>query len=166
MPDPVYGSLPGLASTWAVVGVDPAPSFTAEQMREQLRVLLDLPLAFYELSKLSEAMNGAAELSPEAVARVKADAIEWQAIEEQVAAIRREPTESGLPLIQADVVKYSEEPLKGGHGIAGLRTQPLADEQARISRRIAQALSICLYLPTARGCGGHGRSGSTRLYRS
>lgn len=160
MPDPVYGSLPGLAPSWATVDL------TAEQMREQLRVLLDLPLAFYELSKLSEAMNGTAELSPEAQARVKADAIEWHAIEEQAAAIRREPTETGLPLIKADVIEYSEEPLKGGHGIAGLRTQPLALEQARIVRRTCQALSLCLYLPTAPCCGKRGRGGSTMLYRS
>jgi hypothetical protein len=159
---PVYGTIQDPATVWA------AGTLTAKQVRETIRTMMSIPLVHASLKQLSDAMDAAVELSAEAVASVKGDVVEWAALEARVAEVRSEVTDTGLPLIKADVIEYSEEPLKSGKGITYNRTQPLREAQQRIEIRISRALALCSYgLTTAPDCGGGSTYyGISRLGRS
>lgn len=162
---PLYGPLPDLAPAWAIA----APvAYTAEDVRELLRDVMELRVNKESLHRLSLAMNSVAALSSLAVKKIQADLLRHMDLQVKVDEIRAKvPTSvspDGLPIIKADVVEYSEEPLKQGKTYAAMAIQPLEEEISRLAVKICLALDLEAFgLDEAPCCqGGYGMGGAMR----
>lgn len=173
---PLFGPLPDLDDQWIVTADDNVTVlYSAEDMREFIREIEDLRGAYKEVHKLSMAMNGLAAYNPKAVQKVITQVIKYLELEDIYNA-KQEQTPSvspdGLPIIKADVVEYSEEPLKSGSNYMETVLQPMRERMARLQMDICRNLDLCSYdLGEAPCCAGpealHGyMKGSTSLYRS
>lgn len=164
---PIYGPIPDLHSAWATANPQTgAPLYTAEETRELLRESQKISAGYRELHKLSQAMNSTATISTITVEKVQDFLIKWTALELKIESLRSaDPTAAGLPLIKADVVEYSEEPLRN-KSLTQIKTQPLEEEQARLEIKICRALNLELWdLPQAPCCSDYG-NGMTQVMRS
>lgn len=162
---PIYGPVPELASSWVIESAG-SPLFSAEETRELLRDAMGISGGYRELHKLSQAMNSTAAISLLTVGKVKDMLIKWNALEIKISGLRSaDPTDAGLPLIKADVIEYSEEPLKN-KSLTQVKTQPLEEEQMRLGVKICRALNLELWdLPQAPCCGQSG-VGMAQIIRS
>lgn len=166
---PLYGPLPDLDPAWAILAPDSSVIFAAEDVRELIRDIEGIPLNYRELHKLSSAMNAVYALSPAAIERIKADVRTHTELTLQIESIKQANpgTSSGLPLIKADVVEYSEEPLKHGATPLSLKLQPLNEEVARLAVKICLALDFESFDLAGPCCtADRFSSGITPLYRS
>lgn len=164
---PIYGPIPDLKAAWATANPQTGdPLYTAEETRELLRESQKISAGYRELHKLTQAMNSTATISSLTVEKIQDFLIKWTALEVKIENLRSaDPTEAGLPLIKADVVEYSEEPLKN-KTLTQVKTQPLEEEQARLEIKICRALNLELWdLPQAPCCAEHS-VGMTSVYRS
>lgn len=139
---PLYGPIPNLDPRWALVDNQGQVVRTPEQVRELIRLTQALPLSYGTLHGLSQAMAAVVALSADAVADIRSSVIEYQALENRITAINNEEREEALPLRKADVVEYSEEPLRRGTTPTQLRLQPLKEEKARLAVRICLQLDL------------------------
>lgn len=166
---PLYGPLPELDDSWAIENPqDPGVVlYTKEQAREIIRESQGISGGFREIHKLSQAMNSVVEISDLIVEKIQDLATRWIALDAKVIQIRETvPDGEGLPIVKADVIDYSEEPLKRGITPAQMKTAPLEEEQARIAVKICQALSLELYdLPAAPCCSTTYRGGGSTILR-
>ncbi|MGA0983307.1 hypothetical protein [Vulcanococcus sp.] len=167
---PIYGPIPELDPSWATDNPQTgAPLYTPAETRELIRDSQGISGGYRELHKLSQAMNSAAAISPLVVAKIQDMVVRWVAIDLKASEIRSEtPDAVGLPLIRADVVEYSEEPLRAGKAQYQVRTQALEEEAARLTVKICKALNLELFdLEQAPCCmqGAYG-GGMTTLVRS
>lgn len=162
---PIYGPIPELDSYWAIESAG-SPLFTAEETRELIRDAMGISGGYRELHKLSQAMNSAVAISLRTVAKIKDMIVKWNALDIKISDLRSaDPTDAGLPLIKADVVEYSEEPLRH-KSLTQVKTQPLEEEQARLGIKICRALNLELWdLPQAPCCGNSG-TGMAQIIRS
>lgn len=112
-------------------------------MRDVIRHLEELPINHVTLHKLSQAMNSCATLSTRAAENVKKDAVYFLQLENSITEVRKNPsTQDVLPMIKADVVEYSEEPLKQGKSLMAMKLLPLQEEQERVRVQICLALDF------------------------
>lgn len=173
---PLYGPLPELDAQWIVIAPDNVTTlYTAEDMREFIREIEDLRGAYLEVHKLSMAMNGLAAFNPKAVQKVITQVTKYLELED-IYNEKQEQTPNispdGLPIIKADVIEYSEEPLKNGSNYMETALQPLRERMARLQMDICRTMDLCSYdLDEAPCCDGpmamHGiQRGATPLYRS
>ncbi|QNJ25968.1 hypothetical protein SynSYN20_01641 [Synechococcus sp. SYN20] len=174
---PLFGPLPELDESWILMTADETlVLYTAEDVREFIREIQDLRGAYDQIHKLSMAMNGLAAYNPVAVKTVLVDVIRYLELEDILNAKQEEsPTNvspDGLPIIKADVVEYSEEPLKNGTNYMETVLQPMRERMARLKMSICRALDLCSYdLSEAPCCDGPTamksyRRGATHMYRS
>lgn len=173
---PLFGPLPDLDEAWILRAEDDTVLYSAEDVREFLREIEDLRGAYDQVHKLTMAMNGLAAYNPIAVRRVMVDVLKFQELEDVYNAKQeQEPaniTPDGLPIVKADVVEYSEEPLKNGSNYMETVLQPMRERMARIRMDICRALDLCSYgLDESPCCDGpqpmHGMvRGASHLYRS
>lgn len=177
---PLYGPLPDVDPSWAVTltaeNGDTIVAYTPEDMREMIREMQDLRVAHDQLSKLSIAMNSLVDISPRAVANVKADVLKWDELEDGVnSKLEQIPDISpdGLPIIKADVVEYSEVPLQKGTSYMGAALQSVRERMSRLQMKVCRTLDLCAFdLAEAVCCSGgnaiHGGSlrGNVPLFRS
>jgi hypothetical protein len=164
---PIYGPIPDLNVVWATSNPQTgAALYTAEETRELLRESQKISAGYRELHKLSQAMNSTAVISSITVEKIQDFVIKWAALEIKIETLRSEtPSEAGLPLIKADVVEYSIEPLKY-KSLMQVKTQPLEEEQARLEIKICRALNLELWdLPQAPCCTDE-VNGMTAIHRS
>ena len=162
---PIYGPIPEVNAAW-VIESSGSPLFSAEDTRELLRDAMGISGGYREMHKLSQAMNSTASISLLTVNKVKDMIVKWNALEVKISDLRSaDPTDAGLPLIKADVVQYSEEPLKN-KSLTQVKTQPLEEEQARLAIKICRAMNLELWdLPQAPCC-GESVSGMAMVIRS
>lgn len=142
---PLYGPLPDIDPAWQLLADDNVTViFDGEDLRELIRDNLHLSVAHYELKKLSLAMNSAAAVSTKAVARIVADVKKIEDLRIKVEELKQaDPVNpSQLPLIKADVIEYSEEPLKRGVNPLALSLVPLEEEIGRLGMKICIALDL------------------------
>lgn len=160
---PIYGPIPELAPIWATDNPQTgAPLYSAEETRELLRDSQGISGGYRELHKLSQAMNSAAEISELVVAKVQDMLLRWIALDLKASEIRSEtPDANGLPLVRADVVEYSEEPLRRGLSATQVRTQALEEEAARLTVKICKALNLELFSLEQAPCCPDGAYGPT-----
>lgn len=174
---PLFGPLPDLDDQWIVKAEDDTVLYTAEDMREFIREIEDLRGAYTEVHKLSMAMNGLAAYNPKAVAKVITQVTKYLELEDIYNAKQEETpanaSPDALPIIKADVVEYSEEPLKKGANYMETVLQPMRERMARLAMDICRTLDLCSYdINEAPCCAGpdalHGymKGGPTHLYRS
>ena len=178
---PLYGPLPELEFDWHYQVDDPENPgqkitlYSRQDMREMLREMQDLRVAYSEMSKLTIAMNSIVAISPNALEKVKDDIVKYVDLKDKIdAELEKVPTVGGeLPIIQADVVKYSEEPLKQGKNYANIQLQTSRERLARLQMSVCRSLDLCAFdLREACCCSGptamHGytRHAATPMYRS
>ena len=174
---PLFGPLPDLDDAWILkADYDTTVLYSAEDMREYIREIEDLRGAYDQVHKLTMAMNGLAAYNPIAVKKVVVQVVKYLELEDIYNAKQEEnPTNvspDGLPIIKADVVEYSEEPLKNGTNYMETVLQPLRERMARLQMDICRSLDLCSYdLSEAPCCEGpmamHAKvRGATHLYRS
>ena len=166
---PIYGPIPELNASWATTNPQTGtPLYTAEQTREIIRDSQGISGGYREMHKLSQAMNSTAVISPLIVEKIQDMVIKWLALDIKISEIRSaEPDDNGLPLVKADVVEYSEEPLRRGMSATQVKTQPLEEEQARLAIKICRSLNLELWeLPQAPCCLESLHAGMTVLRRS
>lgn len=167
---PIYGPIPDLDQAWATENPQTgAPLYTAEETRELLRDCQNISGGYRELHKLTQAMNSTAVISQLLVNRVQDMLIKWVALDIKISQIRSEdPPDAGLPLIKADVVEYSEEPLRKGYSVTQVKTQALSEEAARLTIKICRSMNLQLWeLNEAPCCESDISGGGTaRLIRS
>lgn len=164
---PIYGPIPELNAAWATANPQTGdPLYSAEETRELIRESQKISAGYRELHKLSQAMNSTATISSLTVEKIQDFLIKWTALEVKIESLRSaDPSDAGLPLIKADVIEYSEEPLKY-KSLTQVKTQPLEEEQARLEIKICRALNLELWdLPQAPCCLDHA-AGMTTIYRS
>lgn len=145
---PLYGPLPEIEAAWVTYEEDnQTVALTGKDYRELLRELLELPINNRDLHRLSQAMNAAAKISEDGVRAVMVDVLKIVELKAKLEGYKQadvsDPT--ALPLIQADVVKYSEEPLKAGRNPLAIATQPLREEIARLEVKICLALDLATW---------------------
>ena len=178
---PLYGPLPDLEASWAYTTVDPENDatvilYTPEDMREMIREMQDLRTAYDQLSKLSIAMNSLAALSPRAQESVKKDVVKYVDLKDEInLQLDKVPEVSpdGLPIIKADVIEYSEEPLKQGKNYVNVQLQTARERLSRLQMSVCRTLDLCAFdLNEAICCSGPGpmhgvmRGSQVPLYRS
>lgn len=167
---PIYGPIPELNTAWATANpLTGAPLYSAEETRELIRDAMNISGGYRELHKLSQAMNSTAVISSLAVQKIQDMIIRWAALDIRISELRSaEPTDAGLPLIRADVVEYSEEPLRKGLSATQVKTLPLEEESMRLTVKICRALNLQLWeLPEAPCCQSDISGGGTaRIMRS
>lgn len=179
---PLYGPLPELEFDWHYQVDDPenpgekVTLYSRQDMREMLREMQDLRVAYDQMSKLTIAMNSIVAISPNALANVKDDIVKWVDLRDQVDAKQEVVPElrpGELPIIKADVVEYSEEPLKGGAvKYTDVQLQSVRERMSRLQMSVCRTLDLCAFdLNEAVCCSGpsaaHGFArGSAPLYRS
>ena len=141
---PLYGPLPDLDTIWTIYASDNTTIVqTSSGTRSLIMEILTLASSYKNMHRLSTAMCSMVAMpNPEGVTRVKANIGYWVA--NQAAIVNEKTTLSAdsLPLIEADVIKYSEEPLKQGKTLIAYKLQPLLEEQARLAMRICLDLDI------------------------
>lgn len=145
---PLYGPLPDIDTAWQMLASDNVTVlFNGEELRELIRDNLGLSIAYQELHKLSQAMNSAAAVSTKAVDTIIKDIESIEAARLKVENLKQaEPVNpTNLPLIKADVVEYSEEPLKRGHSALAISLVPLEEEIARLCMKICISLDLCTF---------------------
>lgn len=167
---PIYGPIPELDASWATDNPQNGdPLYTAAETRELIRDSQGISGGYRELHRLSQAMNSAAAISPLVVAKIQDMLLRWVALDLKISEIRSEtPDAVGLPLIRADVVQYSEEPLRQGKAQHQIRTQALEEEANRLTVKICKSLNLELFdLEQAPCCmeGAYG-GGMTTIRRS
>lgn len=166
---PIYGPIPELNPVWAISNPETGgPLYSPEDARELLRDAMSISGGYRELHRLSQAMNSLAVTSGLAVARVQAMLVSWVALDLKISQLRSaDPTDAGLPLVRADVIEYSEEPLRKGLSLTQVKTQPLEEESARLTVKICRALNLQMWeLPEAPCCDGPAGGGTARIRRS
>lgn len=166
---PIYGPIPELNPVWAIANPETgAPLYTPEDARELIRDAMAISGGYRELHKLSQAMNSLAQISALAVAKVQDQLLHRMALEAKISQLRSaDPTDVGLPLVRADVVEYSEEPLRRGLSLTQIKTQPLQEESGRLAVKICRALNLQVWaLPEAPCCDGFAGGGTARIRRS
>lgn len=151
---PLYGPLPDLKTSWEATVVEPSTGetiviYTAEDMREMLREMQELRVAFDQMTKLTVAMNSLADISAKAQANVKADIIKWTDLRDGVDAKLEQIPDfrpGELPIIKADVVEYSEEPLKGGAmKYADVQLLAVRERMSRLQMSVCRTLDLCAF---------------------
>lgn len=145
---PLYGPLPEIHSSWQLLASDGLTViFTGEDLRELIRDNLEISAAYNELHKLSTCMNSVAAVSSKAVASLVGDIKAIEDTRLKVEALKQaDPVNpSSLPLIKADVVEYSEEPLKRGQHALSISLQPLEEEIARLAMKICISMDMCAW---------------------
>ena len=165
---PIYGPIPDLEAAWATLNPQTGtPLYSAEETREILRQTQSISGGYREMHKLSQAMNSTATISGLTVTKIQEMLISWVALDVKISTLRSaDPPDAGLPLVKADVVEYSDEPLRQGLSLTQVKTQPLEEEQARLSIKICRALNLEMWdLPQAPCCEDAAR-GMTQIYRS
>lgn len=169
---PIYGPIPELDASWATANPQTGDQlYTSEETRELIRESQTISAGYRELHKLSQAMNSTALISILVVEKIQDYLIKWVALDIKISEIRSaNPSDNGLPLVKADVVEYSEEPLRKGMSQAQIKTQPLEEEQARLAIKICRSLNLEMWeLPAAPCCIDSLHSGmhaTTRVARS
>jgi len=148
--------LPSIAEEW---GLNAAPlNQTREKTRNDLRGILGMGASGESLGRLTEYMNAAAVIAPEAVAEVEEMVAEWKTCDTaRAAALVAAPWEGGAPLKKADVLEYDTTLLAGGDW-AETRTAGLVARMETLRSRIQDALGIPCRTP--------GGSGSIPMIRS
>lgn len=145
---PLYGPLPELDPNWEIT-LNGQLLYAPEDTRDLILLTQGLRVNYTDMHRLSLAMNSAATLSLQAVSRIKADVVKWididTSIQEARSVVPATLSPGGLPLKKADVVEYSEEPLKSGKNFTSIALQPLQEEQARLGIRICLALDLINY---------------------
>ncbi len=161
---PLYGDIPELDASWAVAG-----TYTADEMRELIRAMQEIKTSYANLRQLTLAMNSAADLSAAAVSTIKSDiAAHAELIAKIETAQENIPADLSpdkLPLVKADVVSYSEEPLKARANYMATVLQPAQERAARLVMKVCLALDLCTFgVDDAPCC--KGPNGMTSLQRS
>jgi hypothetical protein len=161
-----YGDLPPVDNIWTLKDEEGIQTHTPEEVRSLVLEILQLPASYQEMHKISQAMASAIALNPSGVQRTLRNAAFWvkhqeTMIEEKTKAAT---ANAGLPLIEADVLKYSEKPLENGHELH-YKLMPLMEEMARIEMRICLDLDVTTFgIEGALCCRGgrmfYGRVGS------
>lgn len=141
---PLYGPLPEIDVAWTIDDDQGGVLFDGEDVRELLREMNGIRVNKYELHKLTLAMNAAAAISAKAVAKLQQKITTILSLELKIQAVKQRDIENPdeLPLVQADVVHYSEEPLKKGVTAAAMKLQPLIEEVARLKMEICIGLAL------------------------
>lgn len=177
---PLYGPLPDLDTAWEFKGDDGVTVlYTTGDMLEMIREMQDLRSSYDQLHRLSLAMNSLAALSTRSVKTVQDDVQKYYQLKDGVDAQLEEIpdlTSANLPIIKADVVEYSEEPLKqrsDGKSYQDIQLQPIRERMSRLVIKVCRTLDLEAYeLNEAPCCAGpsamHGytRTGQVPLYRS
>ena len=148
----IYSTVPSIDPGWSE---NAAPlNQTREQTREDIRLILNLPVSVQALGDLTEAMNRVAEVSPPTVASIEAGLAEYATLETSRTEIQSSATwEGAAPLKKADVVEYDTSLLGKSDAIVS-QTQGINARMGQIEMEIRVALGY--------GQGG----GSARMYRS
>lgn len=142
---PLYGPLPDIDPAWQLLASDNVTViFDGEDLRELIRDNLGLNTSYSELHKLSQCMNSAAAVSTRAVTSIVADIKRIEDLRLKVETLKQADPQNptSLPLIKADVVEYSEEPLKRGKNPLAISLQPLEEEIARLGMKICISLDM------------------------
>lgn len=179
---PIYGPLPDLDPIWAYVGEDgETVLYSPDDMLEMIREMQELRSSYDQLHRLSMAMNSLAALSTRSVKTVQDDVQKYYQLMDGVDAELEEipnlnPNGGDLPIIRADVVEYSEEPLKqrtDGRTYADFVLQPVRERMSRLVIKVCRTLDLEAFdLNEAPCCAGPGgmqsyiRGGTVPLYRS
>ena len=139
--------LPSLSEVW---GLNAAPlNQTREKTRNDLRRILGMSGSADGLGRLTDYMNGAADVAPEVVAEVEALVAEWKQCDAaRAAAETAAPWEGGAPLKKADVLEYDTSVLAGGDW-AATRTAGLASRMSTLRERLQDALGVAYRTPSA-----------------
>lgn len=142
---PLYGDLPDLDPTWVLLASDGSVTFSSTDLRELIRDNLEIATSYTQLHRLSLAMNSTAELSSRAVKTIVQQVVEIETLRLKVSNLKQADPENPtqLPLVKADVVEYSEEPLKRGQNTLKLAIQPLEEEINRLAVKICISLDLC-----------------------
>ncbi len=162
-----YGDLPPVDAIWTLEDEEGNQTHTPEETRSLILEILQLPASYQEMHKISQAMASAIALNPSGVQRTLRNSAFWVKHQQTMIDEKTKAATSGqaLPLIEADVLKYSEKPLEtGGHALH-YQLQPLMEEMARIEMRICLDLDVSTFgIEGALCCRGgrmfYGRVGS------
>jgi|GEM_PF-5239674 len=159
---PLYGPLPDLDVDWTIYEADQVTiAYSPDQTRGLIMEIQGLASSYKALHRLSTCMGGVVAMpNPVAVARIKTNISAW--IVNQATITTEKTTLGGddLPLIKADVIEYSEEPLKQGNSIKSYKLRPLFEEQARLTMRICLDLDMETYGLEGVCCPGGSSNGS------
>ena len=164
---PVYGDLPALDQAWAIYDTDDVTLlFSPEEARSLILEILEQPVSYVTLHRLSMAMASSLDLNPAGVARVKQNAIYWAKHQEVITEVRGQLPTGDLPLVKADVLEYSEEPLKQGRHAKSWKIQPIIEEMKRIEMRICLDLDVETFGLEGAICCSGGRITPMRIMHS
>jgi len=165
---PLYGPLPDVHAAWAVKGNPGEVLYTPEDMLELILEMQEIRTAYDQISKLTIAMNSTADLSLRTVESIKDDVFQWDKLQNEYnAQVEKFPSVNPgeLPIIKADVIEYSEEPLKNGGSYLSSSLQQVKERIARLQLNVCRRLDLCSFgLEEAICCGG--MSAITPMYRS
>lgn len=164
---PIYGPIPELDASWATDNPQTGdPLYSPEETRELIRESQGISGGYRELHKLSQAMNSTATISVLVVQKIQDYLLRWVALDIKISDIRSEdPPADALPLVKADVVEYSEEPLRKGMSATQVRTQALEEEHARLAIKICRSLNLQLWDLEEPPCCGQQMIGGTMQAR-
>ncbi len=151
----LYGELPNVDPIWTINDEEGNVAHTPEETRSLILEILQLPSGYDDLHKLSQAMNSAITLNPAGVQRTIKNVTFWHKYQDTMIEEKsKAATQGSLPLIEADVLKYSEKPLEKGMHEITYKLQPLMEEMARIEMRVCLDLDIATFMEGAICCGG------------
>ena len=172
---PLYGPLPDVDPAWAYNDENGQQLYSADDFLELILEMQEIRTAYDQISKVTIAMNSTADLSTRAVKSIQKDVLKWDALNdeynlkiEEAPALR--PGE--LPIIKADVIEYSEEPLKHGNSYAAIYLQNMSERINRLVLEVCRRLDLCSFgVDEAICCSGPGGVGNNLggvvpLYRS
>ena len=145
---PLYGPIPDIDEAWQLLASDGVTViFDGSDLRELIRDNLGVPATYSELKKLSLAMNSVAAVTTAGVNSIVQDVKTIEDLRIKIQTLKQadpiNPT--SLPLIKADVVEYSEEPLKNGQNALAISLTPLNEEVARLGMKICLSLDLIAY---------------------
>ncbi|ACT65623.1 predicted protein [Cyanophage PSS2] len=141
---PTWGPLPDLDVDWTIYEADTVTiAYSPEQTRGLIMEIQGLASSYKTLHRISTVMgNVVAMPNPVAVERIKTNVAAWVVNQATITTEKTTLSTDDLPLIKADVIEYSEEPLKQGKNIKTYKLQPLFEEQARLAMRICLDLDL------------------------
>ena len=126
-----------------------------EEMRELIRDMQDLPLAYSTMHNLTMAMNAAAALGQPGVDSIMADVVAYHDLVIKLEALEGGDgldglnlSPDGLPMIKADVVEWSDKALgccdKGSSYFQKVLA-PFKEAKARLVMKVCISLDLCMY---------------------
>lgn len=171
---PLYGPLPEINEAWELKAEDGTVLYSPDDMLELIMEMQEIRTAYDQMSKMSIAMNSTADLSTRTVKSIQQDVIKWDTLNDQYnAKVEEIPVAvvGDLPIIKADVVEYSEEPLKNPGSYMSSQLQQLRERISRLQLDVCRRLDLCSFgLGEAICCSGPSGMGNNLggvpLYRS